>query len=90
MKNNSGVIARCSCRVYSASFVCPVAISLLRLLRIGLLRFTRNDKKGQSMTEYLLVVFLISYVVFDMVRLFGDALNTAFRLAIINIAINIR
>jgi len=90
MKNNSGVIARCSCRVYSASFVCPVAISLLRLLRIGLLRFTRNDKKGQSMTEYLLVVFLVSFAVFQAVDTFGKALNVAFLQAINNIAVNIR
>ena len=46
--------------------------------------------KGQSMTEYLLVVFLIFVAVFEAVRTFGIALNAAFAQAIINIAVNIR
>ena len=42
------------------------------------------------MTEYLLVVFLISFAVFEAVKTFGIALNAAFSQAIINIAVNIK
>jgi len=46
--------------------------------------------RGQSMTEYLLVVFLISLAVLQAVQTFGKALNVAFAQAINNVAINIR
>jgi len=46
--------------------------------------------KGQSMTEYLLVVFLISFAVFQAVDTFGKAINIAFLQAINNIAVNIK
>ena len=42
------------------------------------------------MTEYLLVVFLVSFAVFQAVDTFGKALNVAFLQAINNIAVNIR
>ncbi|MFA5779861.1 MAG: hypothetical protein WC947_06965 [Elusimicrobiota bacterium] len=46
--------------------------------------------KGQSMTEYLLVVFLVSFAVFQAVDTFGKAINVAFLQAINNIAVNIK
>lgn len=46
--------------------------------------------KGQSMTEYILVVLLVSLTVFQAVRTFGVALDLAFLQAINNIAINIK
>ena len=52
--------------------------------------FLLPDSEGQSMTEYLLVVFLVSFAVFQAVDTFGKALNVAFLQAINNIAINIR
>lgn len=45
---------------------------------------------GQSMTEYLIVVFLISFAVLQSVQTFGTALNAAFLQAINNIAISIK
>ena len=56
------------------------------------LLFTSPAKagQGQSMVEYLLVVFLISLAVFQTVNIFRDAMNVAFVQAIINITQSIK
>ncbi|MEW6557895.1 MAG: hypothetical protein AB1349_11180 [Elusimicrobiota bacterium] len=46
--------------------------------------------KGQSMTEYILLVLLVSLAVYEAVKTFGTALDVAFLQAINNIAFNIK
>ncbi|HAX61391.1 MAG TPA: hypothetical protein DCX95_02370 [Elusimicrobia bacterium] len=50
----------------------------------------RHKHGGQAMTEYLLVVFLISFAVFQAVDTFGKVINVAFLQAINNIAVSIK
>jgi Flp pilus assembly pilin Flp len=38
----------------------------------------RNNRKGQGMTEYVLIVFLIAILAYAAVELFGGKIKTAF------------
>jgi Flp pilus assembly pilin Flp len=38
-----------------------------------------SGKKGQGMTEYILIIALIAIVVLASVRLFGDKIKTGFK-----------
>ncbi|MFH1957513.1 MAG: Flp family type IVb pilin [bacterium] len=37
-----------------------------------------TDEKGQGMTEYILLVFLIALLAYAMVKTFGDTVKNAF------------
>lgn len=53
-------------------------------------RFPLPASKGQSMAEYILVVFLVTLAVLQAVQVFGRALDLAFLQAINNITLNIK
>lgn len=48
------------------------------------------NKNGQSMVEYILIIFLIVIISLGAVQLFGKALDLAFLQAIDNITVNMK